>query len=928
MPHVARIALLLSLAGTACEATKTTGPAPESAASSADMPEISLPYETFTLDNGLRVVVHEDRKAPVVAVSVWYGVGSADEPPGRTGFAHLFEHLMFQGSENYDGEWFAPLEEVGATDLNGTTWLDRTNYFETVPTPALERALWMESDRMGHLLGAVTQAKLDEQRGVVQNEKRQGDNQPYGLVDYALDEGLFPKDHPYHHSTIGSMEDLEAADLPTVKAWFEKYYGAANTVLSLVGDIDAETARPLVVRYFGDIEPGPPLQKATARIPDRPINTADVLEDANAAKPKIYRAWVVPDRNDRGSALTTLAIDILGDGKTSRLFQSLVYDKQLATEASAQQWDFVLAGQARAEITVEDEATLEEAEAALDKVLARFVEEGPTEAELQRAKTKIAARIIRGLEQAGGFRGKAAILAQGLLYSDDPGFMTDTWLPWIEEATVQDVQQAAQRWLQDGWQQVTVLPYRGHAVTPTAVDRSEGLPEVGEMPGLTFPEIEETTLSTGTKVVFARRDAVPMVRMAVQFGGGYTADAGGRLGTASFATEMLDEGTTTRSALEITAEAEALGAEIRTNTGLDASTVGLTALSANLVDSVALWADVVRNPTFPEDEVERIRKRWLASIAREKTSPFQLALRLLPPIMYGETHPYGVPLTGSGTEASIAALTRDDLVGFQKAWLRPDNATVFVVGDTSLDEITSLLEASFAGWTAEGEQPSRELPKVGLPAEPRLIVVNRPGSPQSMILAGHLMPPPSVDNDLAIESMNDVFGGKFSSRINLNLREDKSWAYGARSVLFDAAGQRPWLTFAPVQSDRTGDSIQELLKEFSQIQARRPITTDELQAVVEQRVNQLPGQFETGDAVLGSIVTNARLGRPLDHAATLPEQYAELQLAEVRQAAKSEIVPRALTWVVVGDREVIDKQLARLPFEEIEYWTLDGTPVE
>ncbi|MDQ7077275.1 MAG: pitrilysin family protein [Robiginitomaculum sp.] len=279
----------------------------------AQAPDINVAYEQFTLPNGLRVVVHEDHKAPIVAVSIWYHVGSKDEPNGKTGFAHLFEHLMFNGSENHPGEFFEPFEQVGATGMNGTTWLDRTNYFETVPTPALDMALWMESDRMGHLLGAIDQDTLDEQRGVVQNEKRQGDNQPYGMAQYRLQYGVFPEGHPYHHSTIGSMADLDAASLDDVKGWFNEYYGAANTVLVLAGDIDAKTAREKVAKYFGDIKAGPPLPHLKSWVPVKAENKHEVIMD-QVPQARIYRQWAVPGRSTKDKAMLDLAASILGVG--------------------------------------------------------------------------------------------------------------------------------------------------------------------------------------------------------------------------------------------------------------------------------------------------------------------------------------------------------------------------------------------------------------------------------------------------------------------------------------------------------------------------------------------------------------------------------------------------------------------------------------
>jgi zinc protease len=901
------------------------GVEPVSAQTASGAPELNLDYEVFTLDNGLTVVVHEDRKAPVVAVSIWYHVGSKNEPEGKTGFAHLFEHLMFNGSENYDGEWFEPLQRVGATSLNGTTWLDRTNYFQTVPTPAVDLVLWMESDRMGHLLGAVTQEKLDNQRGVVQNEKRQGDNQPYGRVNYNLYEGLFPPGHPYRHSTIGSMEDLDAASLEDVHEWFRNYYGPNNALIALVGDIDAATALEKVERFFGDIPAGPEVDAFETWIPERAINTHEVQYDEVPAV-LANRAWAVPGRNTRERALLDLAAAVLGRGRNSRLYLDLIYNRQVATSVNVGVTPFELASVFDLSVTLNPGQPAGIATEAVDRIIAEFLEEGPTEDELDRVVTSINAGTVRGLEQVNG---KADVLAQGQLYAGNPLFI-EQYLDWINAATPEDVRAAAEAYLGDGWHQVDVQPVGDYVTSTDGVDRSSGLPAPPtEMPTLTFPEIHTDTLSNGIRVVLAERHAVPIVALSLQFDAGYAADAGGKLGVASFAMSMLDTGTETRSALEIAAESERLGANISANSTLDSSSVSLNSLVSELDGSIRLWADIIRNPVFADDEIERLRGRWIANISQEKAQPVSLALRLLPPALYGPDHAYGVPFTGSGTADSITSIERDDLIAFQEQWLRPDNATVFVAGDTTLDEIVPLLEQAFRGWNApRSEPPQKNVVDVPLPSVPRLIVIDKPGSPQSLILAGHLAPGLGTENDLAIEAMNDVLGGSFTARVNMNLREDKGWSYGAQTLFQNATGQRPFLVYAPVQTDRTGDSIRELIAELGAIKDDRPIETDELSRVIAGSMRELPGQFQTVNAVLGSLISSARYGRPLDYAARLTERYEALRLPDLQGAAEAIVSPQSLTWLVVGDLDEIREQLEGLNLAPIEIWNDEGQPVE
>lgn len=889
--------------------------------------EVHIPYEKFTLDNGLRVIVHEDRKAPIVSVGVWYHVGSKDEPTGKTGFAHLFEHLMFNGSENYNDEFFKPFDAVGATSMNGTTWFDRTNYFENVPTPALEMALWMESDRMGHLLGAVTQEKLDNQIGVVQNEKRQGDNAPYGLVEYRQLEGLFPVGHPYRHSTIGSLEDLQAASLDDVKDWFRQYYGAANTVIVLAGDIDAETARPMMEKFFGDIGAGPALKQHRAWVPTRINNTVEEMVDLKAPQVRIYRNWAVATRTDLDATELVLAADVLGGGKNSRLYQALVYNNQLAVSVEASMQPFELASMFEVQVTLKPGVDEAEAMRLIDEVMDTYLAEGPTAAELKRVKTSIIAGQVRGLEQVGGFNGKGTALAQSELYAGNPNFYSEA-VDHLNNASAAEVLEASQKWLNQGYYQLTVRPVPEY-VTTGGIDRSSGLPVVGDLPDLTFPAIEEATLANGMRVVVANRPTVPVVTMAMQFDAGYAADAGRPLGTASFALNMMDEGTATRSALEISAEAEGLGATLSTGSNLDMSTVRLSALKPNLAASLALAADVVRNPAFAQSEIDRLKPRWIQSIAQEKAQPVQLALRTLPAILYGDGHSYSVPYTGSGTVAAIEGMSRDDLVAFHTDWIRPDNATIFMVGDITLDEATAALEGTFGDWQAPASTvPAKNIAEVPLPDRSRVIIMDKPGSPQSLILAGHLYPSSGNPAFQTQEMASDILGGEFTSRVNMNLREDKGWAYGAYTFTTGARGQRMWLVYAPVQTDKTRESIAELGKEFTAYLGDRPATADELSLFVSKRVNSLPGQFETANSVLGSMLSNNRYGRPNDYVPSLKGQFQSLDIDEIKAQAQAIIHPGSLTWLIVGDRAAIEPGIRELNLGPIEVWDADGNKVE
>ncbi|KAF1007673.1 MAG: putative zinc protease [Luteibacter sp.] len=920
----------------------------------ATLPDI--PFTRFQLPNGLTVVVHEDHKAPVVAVSIWYHVGSADEPAGKTGFAHLFEHLMFSGSENHKGTYFQPFELAGATDMNGTTWFDRTNYFETVPTTALDMALWMESDRMGHLLGAIGQHELDTQRGVVQNEKRQGENQPYGRVDENVLVNTYPANHPYHHDTIGSMADLDAASLADVKKWFHDYYGAANTTLVLAGDITVEQARAKAQKYFGDIPAGPPVPRQQPWITPLATSTRGVQHD-QVAQPRVIRTWIAPQLGTDDSVQLDLATTVLGGGKSSRLYQRLVYKDKLADDVSISVSPFALASQLQLSIDVKEGVDPAKAEAAAAEVIADFLAKGPTEDELERAKVSGLAGFVRALEKVGG-SGKAAILAEGQVYRNDPAAYRKD-LERAQQATVASVLAASKQWLGKGNYTLTVLPApagfdpvaedkavkglgdaagRPKAVLPAAktytagasdVDRAKGVPTVASFPDLSFPKLQRGKLKNGIEVVLAERHTVPVTQIQLLFDAGYAADQGRKLGTASFTSALLNESTTDLDSVEVSRRKERLGAIIGSSCSLDTCSVALNALNSELQPSLELFADVVRHPAFKTDDIERVRGQWIAGIAQEKTEPTSLALRALPPLLYGKQHAYGIPFTGSGNEKAIASLTGDDLAAFQRDYLRPDNARILVAGDTTLEAILPRLDAVFGDWKAPaGAIPKKNIGEVAAQAKPRVFLIHRPDAPQSLILAGLLAPPTKAKDALDLGIANGAFGGTFTSRLNMNLREEKRWAYGAGSMLSDAKGQRPMLIYAPVQTDKTAESAAEILKEAKAVIGSKPLTDQEIAKIRSQRVRALPGSFETTSSVLGAMSSIVIYDRPDDYVQTLKSRIDAVDRSAAERALSAVIHPDALTWVIVGDLRKIEAPVRALNLGEIQVIDADGEPVK
>ena len=886
--------------------------------------DIDIDYTEFTLDNGLRLIVHEDHKAPIVAVNIWYHVGSKNEKAGKTGFAHLFEHLMFNGSENYDDEYFKPFELVGATSMNGTTNFDRTNYFENVPSTALDMALWMESDRMGHLLGAITQEKLDEQRGVVQNEKRQGDNQPYGTVDYRILEGLFPVGHPYSWNVIGSMDDLDAASLEDVHEWFKTYYGPNNVVVVVAGDVNPQEALEKVEKYFGDIPPGPPIAKPREWIVKLEHDKRETMQD-RVPQARIYKVWGAPNFVSEDADLLQLADAVLTGGKNSRLYERLVYKDQTATSVSGSLFSGEIGGYYELQATVQPGGDIEAVRQAIDEEMQRFLTEGLTKDELARVKAQLKSGFVRGVERIGGFGGKSDVLAQNATYAGDPGFYA-TSLDRFEAATPKTIQAAANRWLSAGSYQLDVLPFPELQAATEGADRS-ALPESNSFPTVKFTEFERSNLSNGLELIVAHRATVPVVNLLMRFDAGFASDQFGEPGTSSLAMAMLDEGTRTRTALEISDELARLGAYFGAGSAIDTSGVSISALKENLDESLELYADVVLNPAFPQKELDRLRKARLAQIKQEKTQPIGIALRVLPALMYGRDHAYSLPLTGSGTEESVARITRDSLVNYHQTWFKPNNATMIVVGDTTMEEIKPKLEKLFRRWQP-GNVPNKNIGTVDLPDKDRIYIIDRPDAVQSIIFAANVAPPAGQGNEIAIETMNEIIGGSFTSRINMNLREDKHWAYGARSVVVSTKGQRPYIAYAPVQTDKTMESMAEIKRELKEYLGENPATDEELEKVKNNNTLSLPGRWETASAVLRDIGEIVTYDLPDDYWDTYADNVRNLSLEQIAEAADDVIKPDNLLWVVVGDREKIEPRIRELELGEIIHLDADGNLLE
>ncbi len=912
-------------------ATPVAKPAPAAGVPASVLAKsIDIPFTQFTLKNGLRVIVHTDRKAPVVAVSVWYNVGSKMEPAGKTGFAHLFEHLMFNGSENAPGDFFVPLKDVGATDFNGTTYFDRTNYFETVPTPALERAMFLESDRMGWLTGAITQAVLDEQRGVVQNEKRQDDNEPYGLVEYKQLAGLFPPGHPYAHSTIGSMADLDGASLGDVKDWFRSHYGPNNAVLVLAGDVDAVKAKALAEKYFGGIPAGPKTELPDAPVPTLAQAKFETIKD-RVATTRITRAWAVPGLNDGDSTALDVAAGVLGGGTSSRLYDALVRKERLAVRVGTDNQSFSQVGIFEISVDVRPGVDVAMVEKRMDAILADFLAKGPTADEVKRYQVRSIAGSVKGLEAVGGFGGKAVALASGALYSNDPAHYKKE-LAELAAETPLKVKTISAKWLSRPVYGLNIVPgardaYEEAAApkpvvkaddTPAVKGTRGPMPAAGSIANLAFPQVRRATLANGMTLVYAQRTATPVTRMTMSFDAGIAADVPTALGTQQLTISAMFNGTTSLDSLQYAEARERLGADIGVSSSTDSTNFTLDVPSANLTPGLALFADVLRNPTFPASEVERLKNQQLAGIDAELKNPNALASRAINMLIYGAGSPYSNTF-GGGDRNAVGKLTRDNLVAFRQAWFRPDKATLFVISDRPLAEVTGALNRALGSWKMDGTPGTKGDVTKLYPSAPKIVLIDRPDSPQSVIYGAVPTNVQGTDDMIPLLAANDGLGGGFLGRINMDLREDKHWSYGAGASFNRAQGATPYTIGTGVQADRTGDSIVAMIADIKGYVGDKPMTQVEFDRSIAGAIRSLPGSLETSRSVLGAMQSNFLYKRPDNFYTTVPARYRALTLPQLQGVIRNAIDPSKIIWVVVGDAKTVKPQLDKigLPVEVV-----------
>jgi zinc protease len=859
-----------------------------------------VPYEKYTLPNGMKVILHEDHSLPVVAVNLWVHVGAKDEPPGRSGFAHLFEHLMFMGTERVPEGQFDVLMETGGGANNATTSQDRTNYYSSGPAELLPLLLWLEADRLEDLGRMMDQRKLDLQREVVRNERREGvDNRPYGKAYEGLWGLMFPPGHPYHTSVIGSHEELEAATVEDVKEFFATYYVPNNVSLVVAGSFDSAQVKPLIARLFGTLpRRDDPFHRTAAPVRLDGMRRQTMVDDVR--QPKVIMAWHSPALYGPGDAEMDIAGGVLSDGVSSRLYRRLITERKIAGQVSASQWSLALGSMFLVDVTAEPETDLHLLEREIDAVLTEFVREGPTEGEVRREAAKIELATLSELQSIAT---KADRLNEYEFHFGEPNAFRRV-LDAYRSATPASVRETAARTLDlDARLMLRVIP--GTAASDQK-PRDERPAPAGERP-FRLQEPEVFQLANGVRVHYWHRPELPLMALGAQFAVG-AVDDGAHAGRAQMTAEMLRQGTVNLTAEQFQDALHQLGARFSVGVGRESATANLFTIASNWEPALALYADALRRPRFDAADWERVQRVHLAWLQRRREQPGAVATDVAWRELFRD-HAYGRPI--HGTEATIPALNLPDLRAAHQRLFSPFAMSLFAAGSLPPDQVRRSLDKALGDWVGAAIATRATVDAPAAPTALTTFLVERPGAVQTVIRFA--MPAPAYADPRRVErqALSTVLGGSFTSRLNANLREDKGYTYGAGSRYTFMTKGGMLTAVSEVRADVTRESLQEFLNEFAAIR-RGDITPDEAEkarSTLRTDMVQSMGDLQSLLAQAMELHLHGRPFRALEEDLT---RMGRLTEAEVNALAKEAVPLERGVLVLVGDREVVEKALAAL----------------
>ncbi|MCB9854512.1 MAG: insulinase family protein [Phycisphaerales bacterium] len=876
-------------------------------------------YEKYRLENGMTVILHEDHSLPVACINLWYYVGSKDEAPGRSGFAHLFEHLMFMGTHRVPNGDFDTIMESGGGWNNASTSSDRTNYFSFGPSNLLPRLLWLDADRLEDLGEAMTQEKLDKQREVVRNERRQtSEMQPYGRADLKISELMFPPGHPYHIEVIGTHEDLQAATLQDVKDFFAAYYVPNNAALVVAGDFDPAEIKPLVAKLFGTLQRGAdPVHREVESTSLKEVKRVVYTDNVQFAR--LTLVYHSPAIFAPGDAEMDLVGEILSSGKSSRLYKRLVYEDQLATDVSAYQESSILGSLFRIDITAAEGKSLDDIERVTDEILGELVTAGPTTEELERHKASTEFNMLNGLQS---ILGKADSLNRYNFFLGEPNsFKRD--LERYRGASVASVKNWSQKVLTPNARLIMrVLPdsqkqlLEGRDEEPALGDARRFAPEAPQ----------RFTLSNGIEVRHWQRSELPLVEVSLFLRGGAANLDGARPGLAYLTAEMLDEGAGDLDALEFSDAMDLLGARFDVSAERESTTVNLSVLKHHIDKALSLYADAILRPRFDATEWDRVRALHMQALKQAEDRPTEVASRVGMRQFFGEDHPYGRPVRG--TVESVGGLTLEAVKACHDSFFVPANAMIFIAGDLTKDEAQAAMEAHFGAWkTPAGYASVREV-ETKAPANNalRVVVVDKPGAVQTVVQ--FYMPGPKHTDPKRVEYdlLNTILGGSFTSRLNQNLREEHGFTYGARSRFAMSQSTGYLVAASNVQAEVTGAALREFLKEFARFSAA-DISAEETRKTSETNRMTTIQSFQGLDGVIETAEDRELNGLAFS---TLGDDLAEMMAAsqgDLNTLAKTAIPLDKALLVLVGDKDLILKQLDGLGLPSPIELNVRGEPV-
>ena len=911
-----------------------------SCTSTGEKTDFSIDFEKYTLENGLDVILHTDRSDPIVSVAIQYHVGSNREQPGRTGFAHLFEHMMFQQSENVgQDQFFKKIQAAGGT-LNGGTNSDGTVYYEIVPKNALETALWLESDRMGYLINTVTLSAFANQQNVVQNEKRQAvDNRPYGHNSWVIDKNLYPEGHPYSWQVIGEMEDLFNATVVDVKEFHSTFYGPNNATLVVAGDINIEDVKALVKKYFEEIPGGEPMQDMEPILVS--LNETKKLyhEDNFAKTPRLTMAWPTVEQYSKDAYALNFLAELLSSGKKAPMYRVLVKDKKLTSRASAYNRSRELAGSFRVAINANADISLAEVEDAIFESMKLFEEEGITENDMERIKAGLETQFYNSISS---ILGKGFQMARYNEYAGSPSFIEED-IANIQAVTIEDVNRVYETYVKDKPYIATSFVPKGSldlmaensvkadvveesitdatevaqdieeeeeeiAKTPSSFDRSVE-PEMGPDPVVIPPEIWSDELSNGINIYGISYDEVPLVNYSLVIKGGHLLDQPELSGAAYLVAELMTEGTVSKTPEELEEAIDMLGANINVYGGEQSISISVNTLARNFESTVALVEEILLEPRWDEEQFELAKSRIINNHKRNIANPNYLAYITFNSLVFGEDHMLALP--SSGTIETIETITMDDLKKYYETNLSPSVASLHLVGDIPLTDIKTAFEGINARWEAKDVLiPDFEIPEN--PDSPSIYFVDVPGAKQSVIQIGYLSPIRSHPDYDALQTMNYKLGGSFSGFLNLILREEKGFTYGARS---NFSGNNIYGTFeasSSVRSNATLESMEIFRDEMNKY--REGISEEDMLFTKDALLKSNARQYESLWSLQGMLQDISMYKLPFDYLTKQQEVTESMTLEEHQMLAQKYIQPQNMYYVVVGDAATQLEPLKSLGF--------------